>query len=203
MHVVFSASFSSLSHASLTLPLLLLICSFNTVYPFSASTVLATMSVARYDISPSPPSTNRPVGGRRISPRRTSRNKNKSTMVNSQLLELPSRKRRSGRGSSSLWELARFIKEGKQIVFITGAGLSVASGVRAFRTTNDSSSKKYSSDSAWKNNPASRSGSTHGKKKLKSESKKGLVEEQPLGIWNSTLWTNAKREAFRKDPMAW
>ena len=166
------------------------------------------MSVATPSRSDIPPSrTNRPaVGERRTSPRRTSKNKNKSVMDGVNQLVPPSRKRRSGRGSSSLWELARFIKEGKRVVFITGAGLSVASGVRAFRTTN-SSNKKYSSDSAWKNNPASRSGTNRavgrGGKRQKSESKKSLVEEQPLAIWSTTLWTNAKRETFRKDPMSW
>lgn len=107
------------------------------------------------------------------------------------------RHRRSGRGSSSLWELARCIKDGKQVVFITGAGLSVASGVRAFRTTNDSSNL-YSSHGAWKSN--SSSGTNNRKKR---QSKKGLVEEQPFGIWNSTLWTNATRKTFRKDPLQW
>ena len=155
-------------------------------------------------VSDSPSPASRRAEGRRISPRRTTRNKNKKVMVGE--LVPPSRKRRSGRGSSSLWELARFIKEGKQIVFITGAGLSVASGVRAFRTTN-CSNKKYSSDSAWKNNPASRSGTNRAKasggKRQKSEIKKGLVEEQPMAIWSTTLWTNAKRETFRKDPVGW
>jgi hypothetical protein len=142
-----------------------------------------------------PPSTT----SRRTSPRRTSRNKNKSIMESAEL-NLARNKRRSSRGSSSLWELARFIKDGKQVVFITGAGLSVASGVRAFRTTNSSNSKKYSSDSAWKNNPVSRGSG----KKQKTETKKNhLVEEQPMAIWSSTLWTNAKRETFRKDPIAW
>jgi NAD-dependent SIR2 family protein deacetylase len=47
----------------------------------------------------------------------------------------------------------------KRVVFITGAGVSVASGVRPFR----------------------------------GES----------GVWTSTIWTNATRDAFRKDPLKW
>ena len=150
-----------------------------------------------YDIPPRSPSTNRPPGGRkrRLAPRRSSRN---NPDVSEHSIAPPKKGRRSARGSSSLWDLARHIQEGKKVVFITGAGLSVASGVRAFRTTNNSSNN-YSSDGAWKN------GTTHGKKKKKkpSEMKKRLVEEQPLGIWNSVLWTQAKRETFRKDQLAW
>ena len=45
------------------------------------------------------------------------------------------RRRRSTRGASALTELAHAIVTGQRVVFITGAGLSVASGVRPFRTT--------------------------------------------------------------------
>jgi NAD-dependent SIR2 family protein deacetylase len=98
--------------------------------------------------------------------------------------------------------LATCIKDGKQVVFITGAGLSVASGVRAFRTTNDSS-RYFSNHDAWKSRDNNQD--TGGKKKSTGSNgkNKGLVEEQPLGIWNSTLWTQAKRETFRKDPLHW
>lgn len=116
--------------------------------------------------------------------------------------------RRSARGSSSLWDLARHIQEGKKVVFITGAGLSVASGIRAFRTTNESSNS-YSNDGAWKSPTSRGANAAHGKqgkqrdKAMVAEAKKGLIEEQPLGIWNSTLWTQAKRETFRKDQLLW
>lgn len=169
------------------------------------------MSVAASSSYASPPPTNRRSSPRRRSSRNSSKDSLNSPPMDGLLISPPSCKRRSARGSSSLWELARFIQDGKQVVFVTGAGLSVGSGVRAFRTTNQD--KNYSTDSAWKNkssnrNPAS---STPSRKKKKqktgsSERKKSnttLVEEQPLGIWNSTLWTQAKREAFRKDPLGW
>jgi NAD-dependent deacetylase len=45
-----------------------------------------------------------------------------------------SRRRRSSRGNSSLFHLAQAIVEHqKQVLFITGAGISVASGIRPFR----------------------------------------------------------------------
>eukprot|EP00934_Nitzschia_sp_Nitz4_P008918 Nitzschia sp. Nitz4//scaffold79_size90958//25166//26284//NITZ4_005014-RA/size90958-processed-gene-0.80-mRNA-1//1//CDS//3329558216//8908//frame0 len=70
------------------------------------------------------------------------------------------RTRRSSRGSQSLCELAKEIcLFRKRVVFITGAGISVASGVRPFRGSN--------------------------------------------GVWTSTIWTNATRDAFRKDPLKW
>jgi NAD-dependent SIR2 family protein deacetylase len=108
-------------------------------------------------------------------------------------------RRRSGRGSSSLWDLARLIQEGKRVVFVTGAGLSVASGVPVFRKTNNSS-HLYSKDMAWKSTSIL---SPKGTYKKASESKNGRVEEQPLGIWNSVLWTQATRKAYRKDPLEW
>jgi len=194
------------------------------------------------------PSTNRPSSRAAPSPNRTppSRSKSKDSGVGQYMtrrkrnalaatLKPPcATKRRSGRGTSSLWDLARFIKQGKQVVFITGAGLSVASGVRAFRTTNNGS-KLYSNDASWKNpnpSPEDETGSTNNgttpttkgatgkrrkftqnetnnkatatsKTKSPSETKAGLVEEQPLGIWNAVLWTTAKRETFRKDPLVW
>lgn len=173
------------------------------------------MSVAASASYASPSPTNRRATPRR----RSSRNSNKtnhdspSIIMKGPLISPPSCKRRSARGSSSLWELARSIQDGKRVVFLTGAGLSVGSGVRAFRTTNQD--KNYSTDSAWKNKNNNKpacstpsSSSRNKKKKQKttssSEKKSGtLVEEQPLGIWNSTLWTQAKREAFRKDPLGW
>lgn len=47
----------------------------------------------------------------------------------------------------------------KRVLFITGAGISVASGVRPFRGSS--------------------------------------------GVWTTTIWTNATRDAFRKDPLKW
>ena len=75
-------------------------------------------------------------------------------------LSRPSQRRRSARGSSCMNELAKDIcLFRKRVLFITGAGVSVASGVRPFR-----------GDS---------------------------------GVWTSAIWTNATRDAFRKDPLKW
>lgn len=72
----------------------------------------------------------------------------------------PSQRRRSARGSHSMNELAKDIcLFRKRILFIAGAGISVASGVRPFR-----------GDS---------------------------------GVWTTAIWSNATREAFRKDPLKW
>ena len=176
-------------------------------------TATATNTTTRaYDLPLSKsPSTNRPPGGRkrRLAPRRSSRHNQEEHAI-----APPSKGRRSARGSSSLWDLARHIQEGKKVVFITGAGLSVASGVKPFRTTN-SSHDQYSRDSSWKSQPTTSSkttaatglGGTGNKLRKKvvstAPTKKRLVEEQPLGIWNSVLWTQAKRETFRKDPLLW
>lgn len=72
----------------------------------------------------------------------------------------PHQRRRSCRGHQSLSELAKDIcLFRKRVLFITGAGISVASGVRPFRGSS--------------------------------------------GVWTSTIWTNATRDAFRKDPLKW
>lgn len=74
--------------------------------------------------------------------------------------EPPSQRRRSSRGNHSLSELAKDIcLYRKRVLFITGAGISVASGVRPFRGSS--------------------------------------------GVWTTTIWTNATRDAFRKDPLKW
>jgi len=149
---------------------------------------------------------------RRLAPRRSLR---MNPDVVSLALEPPPSKqqRRSARGSSSLWDLARIIHQGKNVVFITGAGLSVASGIRAFRTTNHNtpgystgmtrtthrtlSGRKKTDTAYYKRKGSSGSG------KAGMNKTSGLIEEQPLGIWNSVLWTQAKRETFRKDPLVW
>jgi NAD-dependent SIR2 family protein deacetylase len=159
------------------------------------------------------PRTSRPAGGRQVkrnrrsSPPPTSPPTRRSRRLSKPQKQArrsspnstedpPSQRRRSGRGSSSLWDLARFIQEGKRVVFITGAGLSVASGVPVFRTTNNSS-HLYSNDMAWK------SIINKGPHKQTTKSKNVRIEEQPLGIWNSVLWTQATRKAYRKDPLEW
>jgi len=72
----------------------------------------------------------------------------------------PHQRRKSSRGNHSLSELAKDIcLFRKRVLFITGAGISVASGVRPFRGSS--------------------------------------------GVWTTTIWTNATRDAFRKDPLKW
>ena len=62
------------------------------------------------------------------------RNRHRSNSDSSSDNEPPLRRRRSSRGNSGLMELAKDIcLYKKRVVFITGAGLSVASGVRPFR----------------------------------------------------------------------
>eukprot|EP00592_Proboscia_alata_P000511 CAMPEP_0194373128 /NCGR_PEP_ID=MMETSP0174-20130528/21556_1 /TAXON_ID=216777 /ORGANISM="Proboscia alata, Strain PI-D3" /LENGTH=435 /DNA_ID=CAMNT_0039152031 /DNA_START=17 /DNA_END=1324 /DNA_ORIENTATION=- len=67
--------------------------------------------------------------------------------------------RRSLRGSSSIEQLTQYIVENKNVLFITGAGLSAASGIRPFRGED--------------------------------------------GLWSEVVWSNATREAFRRDPLSW
>ena len=87
------------------------------------------------------------------------------------------KRRRSTRGNASIRELAQHIVKGeKKILIVTGAGVSVASGVRPFRTFNG----KYLSDP-----------------------KKHGVLPTTAGLWNDVIWTTATREAFRKDPARW
>ena len=87
------------------------------------------------------------------------------------------KRRKSTRGSAGLTGLAQLLVDGKQVLFVTGAGLSVASGVRPFRST------------------------TAGSSKITVPSKRGV--QPTAGLWNSVIWTTATREAFLKDPVAW
>ena len=74
--------------------------------------------------------------------------------------------------------LASRIVRGDKVVIVTGAGLSVASGIRAFRTTPSG----HSSSSSFHT---------------------GNGGAAPAGLWNSVIWTTATRECFRKDPLTW
>ena len=87
-----------------------------------------------------------------------------------------SKRRRSTRGAAALTELAERIVKGDSVLLITGAGLSVASGVRPFRSQT-----------------ATRTTAT--------PTKNGVVP--CAGLWNDVIWSTATREAFRKDPLAW
>jgi NAD-dependent deacetylase len=105
-------------------------------------------------------------------------------------LQPAKRPRRSGRGSSvSIQQLADLIVSGKNVVIITGAGLSVASGVRPFRT---SSAASALAAAACDNNDKKRGDTTKVNPTLPRE-----------GLWNDVIWTSATREAFRKDPLSW
>ena len=73
----------------------------------------------------------------------------------------PVGERGSSRGTSSLSSLASILLDSsKKSLIISGAGLSVASGIPTFRGSADS-------------------------------------------IWSQSLWTNATRSAFQKDPLRW
>jgi NAD-dependent SIR2 family protein deacetylase len=84
--------------------------------------------------------------------------------------------RRSCRGQAGIQDLAERIVKGERIVFITGAGLSVASGIRAFRS-----------------HTATRTTAV--------PTKNGLLPT--AGLWNDVIWTTATRKSFRKDPQKW
>ena len=122
-------------------------------------------------------------------PRRSQRNAAASSTRSSQQVDAqqtPAPKRRcsqrtrqSPRGNAGFAELAQSIVGRKQnVVFITGAGLSVASGVRPFRTSGSG-----------------------GRKNARRSIETGLP---PLaGIWDEVVYMTATRAAFRKDPLRW
>jgi len=88
----------------------------------------------------------------------------------------PARRRRSARGVAAIHSLAERIVKNEKIVIVSGAGLSVASGVRPFR-------------------------SNTGCQKTAVPSKYGVPPTK--GLWNDVIWTTATREAFRKDACRW
>ena len=59
------------------------------------------------------------------------------------------RRRRSSRGNSCITELAKEIVNKKRVVFITGAGLSVASGIRPFRGKSNHQSEALWTQHIW------------------------------------------------------
>ena len=100
---------------------------------------------------------------------------------------IPKRRRRL-RGDASLENLARSILTGQRVVFISGAGLSVASGVRPFRSGRPE-------DGSWSQPKLDVSE----EKRFTAASKTGLQ----AGLWDQVLWTTATRESFRQDPLKW
>lgn len=91
------------------------------------------------------------------------------------------KRRRSSRGHSALEELAARIVDGDFIVVITGAGISVASGVRPFRSSaGDRGPRQQCLDNGIRREAVAAS-----------------------GIWNDVIWTTATKESFRRDPARW
>lgn len=119
-----------------------------------------------------------------------SKKKTNKSKPKSSSLQPAKRPRRSARGSSvSIQQLADMIVSGKNVVIITGAGLSVASGVRPFRTSSVSSAV---SAVAIGDHDIKNGDTTKVNPRLPRE-----------GLWNDVIWTTATREAFRKDPLSW
>ena len=122
-------------------------------------------------------------------PRRSQRNVAASSTTNSNNHAEPDptpepkrrssqRTRQSPRGNAGFMELAESIVRRQQnVVFITGAGLSVASGVRPFRSSGSGGRKNA----------------------------RNITTDLPplAGIWDEVVYTTATRAAFRRDPMRW
>jgi NAD-dependent SIR2 family protein deacetylase len=102
------------------------------------------------------------------------------------------RTRQSPRGETAgLAELAtRIVLRGDNVVFITGAGLSVASGIRPFRKASDGGSKAVMREADGSLVPGRARSHTTGAPKA-------------AGLWDEVIWTTATRATFRKDPTSW
>jgi NAD-dependent SIR2 family protein deacetylase len=98
------------------------------------------------------------------------------------------RRRRRERGpAAALESLARsVVLDRASVVIITGAGLSVPSGVRPFRRGGGGGGGTRSS-----------AGTTP------SSSSPPPQSADESGIWHDVIWTTATRAAFRKDPAHW
>jgi NAD-dependent deacetylase len=119
------------------------------------------------------------------------RMKKKKTHSKQQLPSRPSIRRSSSRCTdAALHELASYIVNNstgsskKNIVIITGAGLSVASGIRPFR------SNPLKAGSVVTSAPSS----------TKQRKQVHVLQE---GLWDHVIWKTATRAAFRKDPSKW
>jgi NAD-dependent SIR2 family protein deacetylase len=96
-------------------------------------------------------------------------------------------RRRSRRGNESgIERLASRIVRGDNVVFVTGAGLSAASGIRPFR----------------RGGGGDHHNASHQVSKQHSRRVWG-DDSPPAGLWDSVVWTTATRECFRKDPLRW
>jgi NAD-dependent SIR2 family protein deacetylase len=80
--------------------------------------------------------------------------------------------------------------EQNNVLFITGAGLSVDSGIRPFRSCTSSFSSSSSNHRT----------TTH----LNQNSHRSYDNNSnTIGIWDEVIWTTATRAAFQKDPIRW
>ena len=110
-----------------------------------------------------------------------------------------------------LYDLASIIcrrqhqEDPPRVVFITGAGLSVDSGIRPFRTSTASSSRS----SHVHDDPYSHHHQHYQHRHVHSEQTTTTLQKKrtnhilQAGIWDEVIWTTATRVAFRKDPVRW
>lgn len=101
-----------------------------------------------------------------------------------QQVSSPHRRLRSR--SYALEELAQSIVSGKRVLFVTGAGLSVASGVQPFRSGGGGS---------WQDTTRS--------KKRRTATATRKKPETTSGLWDEVVWTTATRDSFRQAPERW
>lgn len=125
-----------------------------------------------------------------------------------------SRSRRRLRSPDAAIEALAYaiVVQRKNVVFVTGAGLSVASGVQPFRTgpsvraaaTTTTATKVLGKKSVYEHdayNPAVHQRKTRNNptRRFPPDRATGLQE----GLWDQVLWTTATRQAFRSDPSRW
>jgi NAD-dependent SIR2 family protein deacetylase len=100
-------------------------------------------------------------------------------------------RRRSRRGNEyGIERLASRIVRGDKVVFVTGAGLSAASGIRPFRRGGGGGDHPAASSHHISNH-------NQHSRRVRGD------DDPPAGLWDSVVWTTATRECFRKDPLRW
>ena len=102
-----------------------------------------------------------------------------------------------------LTQLANTIVQGQVVVFVTGAGLSVASGIPPFRSGKPSRkivaehrNRFQKKNSKLSSSTTAAAATTH---HFAADSDTGLQE----GVWDQVVWTTATKKAFRQDPIRW
>ena len=131
------------------------------------------------------------------------------------------RRRMSRRGhGTALHELAQcIVHQRHSIVFVTGAGLSIASGIRPFRSTSNNNNNLTNCRTLTRNTTTMSSSSSLSLSSNHSvtrdcDSQQQQQQQQPSqhvpssscsssGLWDSVLWTTATRQAFRNNPLDW